>query len=151
MRIEPGWRCPAPGMPCSVVCAIDAGSCADGGSRVCGNAVVEPGEECDFGSDASTSSHNGDGSYGGCTSGCAWGAYCGDGIVNGPEACDDGPANGALYGEPGCTFACTKARYCGDGIVDVDYEEQCDLASFNSDACGGECSTHCSMVFFICH
>ena len=141
-QVEPGWRCRVPGKPCTEACAVDAGGCADGDvTAVCGNGIVEPGEECDFGGDASKPPHNGDGSYGGCASDCTWGAYCGDGVVNGPEACDDGPANGGLSGRPGCTFLCTKAAYCGDGIVDDG--EECDLGAQNSDICGALCTRDC--------
>ncbi len=144
-QVEPGWRCRVPGKPCTEACAVDAGGCADGGgTAVCGNGIVEPGEECDFGGDASRTPHNGEGSYGGCARDCTWGAYCGDGVVNGPEACDDGPANGGLYGKPGCTFACTKASYCGDGIVDDG--EECDLGAQNSGDCGALCSKDCRVA-----
>ena len=149
-RVELGWRCRVAGKPCSEACGIDAGSCTDGGATgVCGNGTVEPGEECDFGTDVSKPSYNGDGSYGGCTSSCTWGDYCGDGIINGQEVCDDGPANGPLYGAPGCTFACTKASYCGDGIVDEG--EACDLGPNNSGDCGAACSRHCDYSAIICH
>ena len=69
---------------------------------------------------------------------CNWTAYCGDGIVNGNEACDDGqvvngipqlvdasnnPIGGTgKYG--GCNTNCTKAPYCGDGVINGD--EACD-------------------------
>jgi cysteine-rich repeat protein len=146
-QVEPGWRCRVPGRPCTEVCEEDAGACADGGAAaVCGNGIVEPGEECDSGSDTSKTPHNGDGSYGGCTSECAYGAYCGDGVSNGQEACDDGPANLDLYGQPGCTFLCTAARHCGDGIVD--YEEECDLGAENGTTC--LCSSHCKLIRMLC-
>jgi cysteine-rich repeat protein len=152
-RIEPGWRCRVPGKPCMQACTPDAGGCADQQTTaVCGNGVVEPGEECDEGNDdgndTSKTPHNGDGRYGGCTSACTWGTYCGDGVVNGPEACDDGLANGDLYGKPGCTFACTKAGYCGDGIVDIDLgDEECDLGAQNGDPCttAAACTKECTL------
>jgi hypothetical protein len=45
-----------------------------GGQPVCGNAVVEPGEECD----------PPDGVH--CAAGCRW--ICGDGVVQAPEQCE---------------------------------------------------------------
>jgi cysteine-rich repeat protein len=49
---------------------------------ICGDGVVEAGEECDDGVNA--------GGYGQCGPGCKLGAYCGDGIVQPGEDCDDG-------------------------------------------------------------
>jgi cysteine-rich repeat protein len=144
-QVEPGWRCRVPGKPCVQPCGQDAGDCADGGSvAVCGNGIVEPGEECDDGSDPDKAPHNGDGRYGGCTSACTWAAFCGDGVLNGPETCDDGAENGALYGGgPGCTFACTPAGYCGDGIVND--AEMCDLGSdTGKDEC--LCTKECKII-----
>jgi cysteine-rich repeat protein len=140
-QVQPGWRCRMPGRPCTEVCGEDAGACADGGpAAVCGNGIVEPGEECDNGSDTSKTPYNGDGTYGGCTGECTYGAYCGDGVINGQEACDNGPANIDLYGQPGCTFLCTTASYCGDGIVDASNGEECDSGADN-----GLLSTPCDL------
>jgi hypothetical protein len=74
---------------------------------------------------------NSDDAYGGCTTKCTWGGYCGDGIVNGTEECDNGKDNGTKNGEGGCTLGCTKQHYCGDGHVDTDRKETCDLGDRN--------------------
>jgi fibro-slime domain-containing protein len=51
----------------------------------CGDGILAVGEECDLGAD------NGKGDYGGCTTTCTLGAYCGDGIRQEVyEDCDDG-------------------------------------------------------------
>lgn len=144
--VESGWRCGVPGRPCVQPCGQDAGGCADGGSvAVCGNGILEPGEECDDGDDPGKTPHNADGSYGGCTSGCTWGGYCGDGVINGSETCDDGAGNVDRYGEPGCTFLCTTAPYCGDGIVDVWKGEMCDLGpDTGKDEC--LCTKECKII-----
>ncbi len=94
----------------------DMCECGTAGPAMCGNGVVENDEECDEGdanSDdgACTSTcaiaycgdglvHEGvelcddginDNSYEGCASNCdALGPYCGDGMANGTEPCDDG-------------------------------------------------------------
>ncbi len=54
-------------------------------------------------------------------------AVCGDGIVEGAEACDHGPENGG----PSCNLDCT-APTCSDGVQDQD-ESDID--------CGGSCQT----------
>ena len=51
-------------------------------SPVCGDGVVQAGEQCDDGTN--------DGGYGECGAGCVLGAYCGDGVVQPGEDCDDG-------------------------------------------------------------
>ena len=54
-------------------------------------------------------------------------SFCGDGVVNGTEQCDQGSANSAnAYGKDKCTSACSVAPFCGDGIVEPAYGEQCD-------------------------
>ncbi len=97
----------------------------------CGDAVVQPQDEvCDDGVN--------DGAYGGCATDCQMRAdYCGDGVVNGPEECDEG-LGGNLGDYDGCNPNCTLAAYCGDGIRQG--EEQCDDANNNdADGCNREC------------
>lgn len=97
----------------------------------CGDAVVQPLDEvCDDGVN--------DGAYGGCSVDCQMRSpRCGDGIVNGPEECDEGL--GANLGEyDGCNPDCTLGPYCGDGTRQGD--EECDDANTN-DADG--CTTMC--------
>jgi fibro-slime domain-containing protein len=69
---------------------------------------------------------------------------CGDGVVVGGEACDDGAANNVgAYG--GCTATCERAPFCGDGAISND--EVCDDGRRNGrpgfcDAlCQGESAT----------
>jgi len=68
---------------------------------------------------------------------------CDDGVVNGPEECDD--SNDVDYDD--CTNACANAD-CGDGIVQIGYE-QCDdgntvsLDGCSYPACLFEASHYC--------
>ncbi|MCB9753386.1 MAG: hypothetical protein H6713_25885 [Myxococcales bacterium] len=64
-------------------------------------------------------------------------AVCGDGLVEGDEACDDGPDNAD---DAACTSQCTIAA-CGDGFVLAGVEE-CDAGPDNADdaACTSQCA-----------
>jgi fibro-slime domain-containing protein len=107
----------------------------------CGDGVAVADEECDCGKDsgsvpAGCPGPNSDTTYGGCTTQCKWGAFCGDDIVqgppNGPEECDLGKQNGdSSVGKNWCSLSCKKPRSCGDGSVDTDLGEQCDLGEKN--------------------
>jgi hypothetical protein len=65
----------------------------------CGNYEQEVGEECDFGREANGNPDSG------CSATCHM-AWCGDGIVNGDEDCDEGYMNG--YGA--CPRSCRIGR-----------------------------------------
>jgi len=89
-----------------------------------------------------------DGAYGGCTTQCKYGPYCGDGVVqmDAGEECDLGTAmNTASYGTNGCTPGCKKPPYCGDGKVQTSEGEQCDLGSNNGVMCQ-PCDSSCRLV-----
>ncbi len=69
-------------------------------------------------------------------------AICGDGILEGDEACDDGEAN-SDNAPDACRTDCTEAR-CGDGVVDRG--EVCDDGNREAgDGCGPTCRNepHC--------
>jgi cysteine-rich repeat protein len=93
----------------------------------CGNADVEPGEECDDGNTAS-----GDG----CSATCLE-EVCGNGRVDFGETCDDGnTAN-----DDDCDSSCQLE--CGNGNLDGD--EECDVGDrTNGDGCDENC------IFEVC-
>jgi cysteine-rich repeat protein len=65
---------------------------------------------------------------------CVVSAFCGDGIVNVGEQCDDGDSVNGDGCEDNCTFT-----GCGDGIVN--FGEQCDDNNFvNDDGCDNNCT-----------
>ncbi len=121
---------------------------------VCGNAVVDPGEQCDDGNTTATD---------GCSATCAiekgWkcptagaacvAAGCGDGVIAGDEDCDDGSAadgdgcsatcvleDGYACPTPGA--ACVPTT-CGDGKKEG--TEQCDDGNVRPyDGCSPTCT-----------
>jgi cysteine-rich repeat protein len=104
----------------------DGNDGGNGNSPVCGNGVVEAGEQCDNG--------NSNGNTGTCTLNCQ-NARCGDGFVQAGEQCDNGSSNSNTGT---CTQNCRNAR-CGDGILQPG--EQCDNGSSNSNT--GTCTQNC--------
>jgi len=115
----------------------------------CGDGQVTGGEECDCGDGsgslpAGCTSKNDNSVYGGCTTECKFGPFCGDHVIQttggGNEQCDEGKDNGGSK----CTIGCTLPHYCGDGIVDTapPLLEECDLGSNNgqpNQPCDGSC------------
>ena len=98
---------------------------------VCGNGVLERGEQCDDGNAVNTDA---------CRNDCTL-PFCGDGIVDMGEQCDDGNA----VNTDACRNDCTLP-YCGDGIVDMG--EQCDDGNASDDdGCKTDCtSPRCGLV-----
>ncbi len=103
---------------------------------VCGNGIVEAGEQCDDGNTV-----NGDG----CSSTCQLEnppAVCGNGILEAGEQCDDG---NTVNGD-GCSSTCqieTPPPVCGNGIVEAG--EQCDEGAANGQP-GSDCSATCQCI-----
>jgi cysteine-rich repeat protein len=85
---------------------------------VCGDNVVNPGEQCDGTATPPGQQCTVNGEPGG---GCRL-VVCGNGITNGTEACDDG---NTVSGD-GCNATCSAIEECGDGIVQATLGELCD-------------------------
>ena len=96
---------------------------------ICGNGIVEPGEQCD--------DHN-NVPCDGCSPTCK-NESCGDGILcpNQGEQCDDGNTNDC----DSCHNNCTANTGCGD--LHVCAPEQCDDGNSNDcDPCHNDCTTN---------
>jgi hypothetical protein len=111
----------------------DDGNTADGDDcrgdclqdmTLCGNGIVDSGEECD------SASANSDTEPNRCRTNCQL-PWCSDGVLDLGEACDDGSSNSDT--EPdACRTDCTAAG-CGDGVMDSG--EQCDGTDLGSATC----------------
>ncbi len=147
--------------PCiSGFCGGVVASGSTGSDPVCGDQLVDPGEECDDGNEDNTdaclntciNATCGDGFTGpgegcddgnevdddACTNECAL-ATCGDGILQTGESCDDGNSEDT----DACLSTCVDA-VCGDGAVWSGMEE-CDDGNTVDDA---TCLADCGAVFF---
>jgi cysteine-rich repeat protein len=68
---------------------------------------------------------------------------CGDGLMTGSEACDDG---NTLAGD-GCSANCLiegGPEYCGDGMIQG--AEECDLGPFNGHMTNPPCTSDCRLI-----
>jgi len=108
---------------CTPFCIIDTGSCEQ--DPVCGNDILEPGEQCDDGN-----LFNGDG----CNALCVI-EECGNNIIDDGEECDDGNTNN----NDGCSDICEiEIQICGNGSIETG--EECDDGNtVNGDGCSNIC------------
>lgn len=93
--------------------AIAPGACGISACRVCGDSVVQLGEQCDSGGVDSPT----------CNGVACTTSVCGDGDVNpaAGEQCDSGGAD-----TPACNGASCTVAICGDGYVNAAAGEVCD-------------------------
>jgi cysteine-rich repeat protein len=158
----------------AVIALVSAG-CASGNNTansVCGNAIIEEGEECDDGAQNSdlqpdhcrrlcTAYRCGDGvidsneecddgntvDNDGCGSTCLREPGCGDGVLDPSEQCDDGN----LINGDGCNFTCQFEFDCGDGVCETDLSETCVLCPADCCPCGdGQCQSGLGETCALC-
>ena len=121
------------GSGCDANCGLPA---------VCGDGIVQPPEQCDYGAANNCTVTATNDCYNQCTTSCTLGPYCGDGVTqNPPEQCDYGAENAPLDAAPygSCLVTCQLGPHCGDGIVQP--PEQCDLGANNGP--NSQCSSNC--------
>lgn len=115
--------------------ALPNGNACGARGEICiGGACVEPrcGDSVTSGNETCDGEPN-------CRQDCT---FCGDGVVDQSEQCDDGAQNSTTT--PGaCRDDCTSWR-CGDGVVDPG--EGCDDGSGNSDVLSDACRTRCAFA-----
>lgn len=105
-------------------------------SPICGNFVVESGEECDDGNGA-----NGDG----CDDNCQNEPFCGDWNLDPGEECDDGNN----IDDDGCDRQCDLEPICGDGIQHG--HEECDDGNvLDGDGCNAICEIEHLISITVC-
>ena len=108
----------------------------------CGDGKVVIGEVCDDGSALNT------GEYGHCNATCSGRTFCGDGVKNGPEKCDNGLNFGAYNDTSGCAAGCVLPPRCGDKVVDFTFKEECDDGTAANTGAYGGCKADCRLASY---
>jgi fibro-slime domain-containing protein len=103
----------------------------------CGDGKVVLGEVCDDGSAENT------GAYGHCNAACSAREFCGDGLMNGPEKCDNGVNLAGYNASSGCAPGCVLPPKCGDATVDFTFKEECDEGTAKNTGAYGGCTSTC--------
>ncbi len=108
----------------------------------CGDGKIVIGEVCDDGTAQNT------GEYGHCNASCSARQFCGDGIPNGPEQCDNGSNLASYNSTSGCSAGCVLPPICGDAKVDFAFGEQCDKGTALNIGEYGGCKPSCQLGAF---
>lgn len=144
----------------TIGCSFQSGCFSFGTGSVCGNGIVETGEQCDgadlAGEDCESQGFD-EGTLACGTSGptaCKFVTTsccrCGDGVVGCTETCDGNTAHcediDPLYDnthDAGClsycewdTSTCTSAAVYGNGVIE--FPEQCDTGNLNGEDCASQ-------------
>jgi cysteine-rich repeat protein len=118
-----GESCPVPSTTTSTTIISSSTTTTTLPMPICGDATLDPGEECDDGNVNPTD---------GCTNDCT---ICGNSTVTAPEECDDGN----LDAEDGCAPNCTTEG-CGNGLIEGFLGETCDDGNTDD---GDNCPSGC--------
>lgn len=94
--------------------------------------TLEDGADCEY-----------DALMGTCQGGACEPAFCGNGVQEGAEACDDGNE----IGGDGCGARCDSAEQCGNGVIDYLVGEQCDQLGLGAGFTGDGCSSGCELEY----
>lgn len=126
---------PDPNDPKKIIldqCSHDCMSTQD-----CGNHIIDPGEECDLGSDNGSPVST-------CDNKChKVSRVCGNGMVDADtgEDCDPGPMDSIGCNGSGAGPLSCKAARCGDGYRNTAGREDCDSSGVDTMMCNGRICT----------
>jgi len=109
----------------SLLLLLGAVACVEGSETTATDSATTATDSATTATDGATETETGDGDD----------PFCGDGVAEGDEECDDGNPSD----DDACTNACTQAA-CGDGVIQTGVEE-CDAGLDNGP--GNACTSAC--------
>jgi cysteine-rich repeat protein len=102
--------------------------CTEAATSLCGNGLLDPGEECDDGNRVGS-----DGCGTMCQMEANWSCPVAGEFCQRPPPCGEAGVSSADGVDAGNACAVARQGTCGDGILDGDQGEECDLGGFNGD------------------